>query len=107
MSLFFSDAKKRRSEVICNSKNNSASLPLCVKVFCFFIFSPALCFSQEIEGVLEWGNTNVLSFSVTGTVKNINVQPGEKIKTDQLLAHLAKKPFDIKIQNKETKDINV
>lgn len=65
---------------------------------CLAIFSVTGSFAQTIEGVLEWGNATVLSFSVTGTVQLVGVHPGEEIKKSQLLAYLGKQPFDIKIQ---------
>jgi len=70
---------------------------------CIGIFSVATSFAQTIEGMLEWGNETVLSFPVTGRVQIVEVQPGETIKKDQLLANLDKQPFAIKIQKYKAK----
>ena len=69
--------------------------------FIKYILALFLSFSshaQQLQGVLDWGETVKLGFPVTGVVQDVHVNAGDRVKSGQVLVSLDQQPFNAAVQ---------
>lgn len=64
----------------------------------YYVSEPAGGDVRRYSGTIIAANTSVLSFAVSGTVKTVDVNPGDRVKANQVLATLDPKSYELNVK---------
>ncbi|NNG03696.1 MAG: efflux RND transporter periplasmic adaptor subunit [Inquilinus sp.] len=64
----------------------------------YYIIEPAGGDVRQYSGTIAASNTSALSFAASGTVRNVDVNQGDRVVEGQVLATLDTEPFDLDVE---------